>query len=40
MQLSYFGFVLFIMIGIIGSIGTLVGILYYFLKEWKMGNLW
>ena len=40
MELPYGLFVLFILIGIVGSIGTLVGVLWYFLKEWKSQTLW
>ncbi len=40
MQAGYSFFLVFIMLGIVGSICTLLSILYYFLREWRAGNLW
>lgn len=40
MLISFGWFVTFVIVGIVGSIGTLLFVLGYFLKEWRAGNLW
>ena len=40
MEMPYWLFIALILVGIVGSLGTLIGIVITFFKERKTGQLW